>query len=166
MTGLTMGGLALSLAILWANLRPWWKGSRDPKALIPFGSGFSLGALSTMCVGGILGFLAGRLVSIVNGAGDKVVGGTTGTGGSTISTGTLGTLTPEGAAVTFLITCGVFIAWKTAGKTDKRRYAGGAMCGVTLCLTAGIAGALAWVPDVINTAGIMLRTTVEGGGVL
>lgn len=165
--GLTFSGLALSLAILYANFRPWWKGARDPKLLIPFGSGFGLGALGTVCGGGLLGWLAGCSSKLANSGGDKAVRGTTGTASSgAITHGDLGELTPEGAVVVFLLAVGVVLAWRASGKLDKRRMAGGAFCGSTLCLTAGVAGALAWLPDGVNQLGGVLRGAVEGAGLL
>lgn len=165
--GLTLAGLALSLAVLWANLRPWWKSTRDPKLLIPFGSGFGIGALGTVCGGGILGWLAGCSTKLANSGGDKAVRGTTGTASSgAITHGDLGQLTPEGAVIVFLLTVGLVLAWKASGKLDKRRMAGGAFCGSTLCLTAGVAGALAWLPDGVNQLGGVLRGAVEGAGIL
>lgn len=166
-TGLTLSGLALSLAIFYANFRPWWKGTRDPKAAIPFGQGFGIGALGTICTGGILGWLAGCSSRIANTGGDKAVRGTTGTGGSgAVTHGDLGQLTPEGAVIVFLLTVGVVLAWRAAGKTDKKRMFGGTFCGSTLCLTAGVANALNWLPDLVNQLGQVLRTAAEGAGLL
>lgn len=164
---LTLFGLGISLAILFANLRSWWTSpGRDPKMLIPFGANFAWGALATVCAGGLLGWLAGCAAAGTNTAGTRAVGGATGATDSTIARGTLGTLTPEGAVVMFLMTVGVVLAWKAAGKVEKRRMAGGAICGSTLCLTAGVAGLLNWLPAVVNQAGAGLRAAVEGGGVL
>lgn len=165
-TQLTIGGLAIALAVLWANLRPWWKGGRAPKDLIPFGSGFGLGALSTICAGGLLGWLAGCSAGVTNTLGEKAVPGATGTQSSALSKGSLGNLTPEGGAVVFLLTIALVIAWKAAGKLDKRRMFGGLVCGSTLCLTVGVAGLLAWLPQTINAIGQYGRTAIEGGGLL
>jgi hypothetical protein len=164
---LTLTGLVLALVILWMNFRPWWKGPRDPKALIPFGQGFLLGALATVCTGGLLGWLAGCSVGAANDLGDKAVGMTTGNASSAaLARGDLGQLTPEGGVIVFLIACGVVLAWKSAKKDEKKRMGGGAFCGTTLCITAGVAGALNWLPDLINTFGMQLRTMAEGAGVL
>lgn len=165
-TQLTLGGLAIALAVLYANLRPWWKGGRDPKQLAPFGSGFALGALATICAGGLLGWLAGCSAGVTNTVGDKAVPGTTGTTSGALTKGSLGQLTAEGGVVVFLLAVGVVLAWKAAGKLDKRRIAGGMICGTTLCLTAGVAGLLAWLPQVINGAGAAGRAAIEGAGLL
>jgi hypothetical protein len=165
--GLSLAGLALVCAILWANLRPWWKGSRDPEQLRAFGTGGLLGAVSTMCSGGLLGWLSGCAPTAANTAGAKATQGVTGQApGSTVTSGSLGELTPEGAVVVFLITVGTVLAWKAAGKQDKKRMAGGAFCGSCLCLTAGVAGALSFLPDLVNQAGTVLKDGVQGAGLL
>ncbi|MFJ9214246.1 hypothetical protein [Streptomyces sp. NPDC102264] len=166
-TSLTLTGLAISAAIFWLNFRPWWKGSREPKALIPFGSGFALGAVATVCTGGLLGWLAGCSAGVANSAGERGVRAVTGAAGSgALARGDLGQLTPEGAVIVFLMTVGVFLAWKAAGKQDKKRMAGGGFCGATLCVTAGVASLLNWLPGSLNTAGEQLRAAVEGAGIL
>ncbi|MEU8316678.1 MULTISPECIES: hypothetical protein [Actinomycetes] len=165
--GLTLAGLTIALVVLYANVRPWWKGNRDPKQLAPFGQGALLGGLATTCVGGILGWGAKRAANLANSAGDKATLGITGTQAeSPITTARLGTLTPEGAVIVVLILTAVVLAFRAAGKADKRRIAGGAFVGATLCTTAGVAGFLAWVPDSVNTAGTALRSAIEGAGIL
>lgn len=167
MTALSLFGLTISLAVLGANLRTWWKSpGRDPKTLGPFAGGFTLGALATVCAGGVLGLLAGCGTDLTNTAGGRAVGGTTGSTDSTLASGTLGTLTPEGAMVVFLLTVGVVITWRAAGKEIKRRMAGGLLCGATLCATAGIASLLNWLPGTANAIGQGIRAAVEGGGIL
>ncbi|MFI9079135.1 hypothetical protein ACIGW8_22140 [Streptomyces sioyaensis] len=166
-TSLSLGGLALSLVVAYANLWPWWKAGHDPKKLIPFGQGFGLGAVSTICAGGLLGVLAGCSAGAGNRGGDKVLGGVTGTrGGGALARGDLGHLTPEGGVVVLLMTVGVVMAWKAAGKQDKRKIAGGAFVGSTLCLTAGAASMLAFLPEAINGLGTSGRAALEGAGIL
>lgn len=166
--GLSLAGLALTLAVTWANLRPWWKGSRDPKALAPFGSGFLLGALSTMCTGGLMGWLAGCTPGVTNGVGDKAVAAVTGRGGSTtLAHGSLGALEPNGAILVFLATVAIVLGWRAAGKQDKKRTFGGALVGTTLCVTAGVASLLNWLPALVNQGGDQLVAAVNGfGGIL
>lgn len=165
---LTLAGLALTAVILWANLRPWWTGSRDPKMLAAFGKGAALGVLGAMCTGGLLGLLAGCAPSVGNQAGSKAVGAVTGTqGGSALARGSLsGSLTEEGAVVVFLIAVGVVFAWRKAGKDDKKRMAGGVYCGASLCATAGVAGALGFLPGLVNGAGEQVRAAIDSAGVL
>ncbi|MGW1071547.1 hypothetical protein [Streptomyces sp. NPDC002537] len=165
-TPLTYTGAAISLAIGYLNLRPWWKSGRDPKQLLPFAGMFLLGSVSTMCAGGILGWLSGCSATGLNKAGEKAVSSATGSSPGALAHGSLGALDQNGAVVVFLATVAAGAAWKAAGKLDKRRMASGAVCGSSLTLTAGVAGALAWLPGVVNAAGLSLRTALEGGGIL
>lgn len=164
-TGLSLTGLALALVVLYANFRRWWTGKRDPKDLAHFGQGFALGALATACSGGILGWLATCAPGAANAGGDKGVSGLTGISPSTpLTRGSIGSLTAEGAVIVALATFVVVLSWKAAKKDEKKRLAGGAFCGSTLCITAGIAGLLTWLPTMVNTFGMQLRTIAEGQG--
>ncbi|MBW5420290.1 hypothetical protein GKQ77_01725 [Streptomyces sp. BG9H] len=166
-TGLTLAGLAIVLVVLWANLRPWWRGDRDPAKLKSFGTGSLLGALATMCGGGVLGWLAGCAPTLANNGGGKGVQGVTGqTPQATVTQGALGQLTPEGAVIVFLVFCGTIFAYRSAGKDERKRMVGGIFCGVCLCLTAGVASALNWVPDLVNQGGTVLVDGIEGAGLL
>lgn len=166
-TGLSLAGLAITLTIAWANLRPWWKGNRDPKALIPFGSGFLLGALSTMCSGGLLGWLAGCTPQVTNAVGDKAVRGVTGTSNATaLVRHPLGSLTPDGAILVFLFAVAVVLAWRAAGKQERKRMSGGAWVGSTLCVTAGVASLLNWLPGLVNGGAAQIHAALNGSGAL
>ncbi|MFF4403808.1 hypothetical protein [Streptomyces sp. NPDC001404] len=162
-TQLTFPGAAVGLALMYLSLRTWWKGGRHPKDLLPFAGMFLLGSLSTMCAGGVLGWLAGCSAVGVNQGGAKAVGVTTGTQSGALAHGSLGALTPDGAVIVFLCSVAAGAAWKAAGKLDKRKMIAGGVCGATLTLTAGVAGALVWLPGVVNTLGASLRTALGGG---
>ncbi|MEU4348290.1 hypothetical protein [Streptomyces sp. NPDC023838] len=162
--GLSLAGLAITLGVLYANIRPWWKGSRDPKQLAPFGLGALLGAMSTMCAGGLLGWLSGCAPRVANSTGDKAVSVTTGSASSApLPRGSLGALSPDGAVIVFLATVVVVLAWRAAGKADKKRILGGAWCGACLCITAGVASLLNSLPSLVNQAGAQLHALVAGG---
>lgn len=163
-TQLTLLGLAVTVVVLYANLRTWWTGSRDFKTIAPFATYFCFGGAMTMCVGGLLGFLAGCAAGTTNTAGEKGVPRVTGTGGGgALASGTLGQLTPEGGVVVFIATAALVFAWRAAGKNVKRRMVGGAWCGATLCMTAGVAGLMQWLGPAINQLGATLRGIVESG---
>jgi hypothetical protein len=144
----TTGGLGLALVILYANLKPWWKSNdRDPRLLGPFTAGFSLGALSTLCAGGVLGVLATWTANTNNRVGGHVVPGSTGQPQSTLARGQMGQLSPGGGLVVFILAVAVVLAWRATGKGEpgkvlRRRMAGGVLCGLTLALTVGVAGLL------------------------
>ncbi|MCX5587564.1 hypothetical protein [Streptomyces erythrochromogenes] len=163
---LTLAGAAISLAVLYANLRTWKKANWDPKAIGPFAAHFLLGALATVCVGGLLGFLAGCTVQGANGAGARAVPGATGTPDAGLARGTMGQLSPEGGLVVFLLTVALGLAWKASSKDVKKRAAGGLFCGATLCVTAGVASLLDGLPGVANGVGVAIRAALEGQGVL
>ncbi|MEU8671394.1 hypothetical protein AB0C71_31420 [Streptomyces anulatus] len=151
--GLSLAGVAAALAILWANLRPWWKGGRDPKALIPYGSGWLLGSLSTVCAGGALGWGAAGIAGLLSTGGDTAVGSLVGTGAAALASRRMGALTPEGGIVVALVLVVVGILFKVSGKQDKRRIVGGVITGAVLGFLPGIAAQLGFLPDAANYVG-------------
>jgi hypothetical protein len=151
---LSLGGVALALAILWLNLRPWWKGGRDPKALLPYASGAGLGSLATICVGGALGWGAAGIAGILTAGGNTGVSKVTGTSGATrMPTGRMGVLTSEGGVVVCLLLVGVVLLHKTSGKQDKRRILGGFISFAVLGFLPGVASLLGWWPNLVNNIG-------------
>ncbi|MFI1728200.1 hypothetical protein ACH40E_02955 [Streptomyces acidicola] len=166
-TTLTLGGLLAALLVLAANLYPWWTGNREVKQLAAFGKGFGAAACAAACPGGILGWAHSRSGTVANGAGERTGSAATGTaptGG--LTSGQLVGLGSTGAVIAVLAVFLVFLSYKAAGKKDKRRIVGGAFVGSTLLLTAGVAGALAWLPGALNAAGDAVKTAVEGAGIL
>lgn len=151
--GLSLAGVAAALAIMWANFRPWWKGGRDPKALIPYGSGWLLGALSTVCAGGALGWGAAGIAGLLSRGSDTAVGSVIGTGAAALATHRMGTLTPAGGIVVALVLVAVIILHKASGKQDGRRIIGGIITGAVLGFLPGIAAHLDWLPETANAVG-------------
>jgi hypothetical protein len=150
---LTVGGLAVGLAITGVNLWHWWKSpGRDPKNLAPFGGAFVLGGLSTLC-GGLLGTLGGWTAGANNAAGRHAVTSVAGGRAGTVAHKAAGTLTPGGALATTLIAVGVFVTWRAASKQLKRKLAGGWWAGATLTLSAGMAGLFVHVVTLVNSVG-------------
>lgn len=166
-TALSLGGIVLAAAILYANFRPWWKSpGRDPKALIPFSSGATLGAMATICIGGLLGWGAAGIAGIITKVGDKAVSGTVGTGGAPVAHGSMGSLAPEGGAVVFLLFIGVLMLYRSSGKLDKRRTIGGFVCGATLAFLPGVAGLLAFLPEAANWTGASVLASLNSESLL
>jgi hypothetical protein len=164
---LTLGGLLLALIILTFNLYPWWRGGREMKQLAAFGKGATAGVCAAMCPGGILGWSHSRSGTVGNGVGERTGTALTGTTQSqSLTTGQLVGLGTTGAAVVVLVVLVVSLAYKEAGKKDRRRIFGGAYVGSTLCLTAGVAGALAWLPGATNGIGDAIVAFFQGAGVL
>lgn len=164
---LTLGGLLAALLVLTANLYPWYTGSRELKQLAAFGKGFFAAACAAACPGGILGWAHSRSGTVANGAGSRAGQAATGTTpASGLTTGQLVGLSTTGAVVVVVAVFLVFLSYKSAGKKDKRRIVGGAFVGSVLLLTAGVAGALKWLPGALNAAGDGVVAAVQGAGVL
>jgi hypothetical protein len=162
MTALSFAGVAVALLITWANIRPWWKGGRDPKALVPYGSALLLGLLATMCIGGLLGWGADGIAGLVTKSGDTAVSAAAGTAGAQVATTRLGTLTQAGGVVVTAYTGGMLVAFKAAGKLDKRRMAGGVITGAVLGILPGVVLLLDWLPTGVNDLGAYAKAMVEG----
>lgn len=153
-TSITLAGLTAALIVLLYNLRPWWASNRDAKQLVAFGKGSALGIVSAACPGGILGWLHTHSGGAANTAGGRITSGATGVHASApVAHRALGGLGPAGACVVAVLAVCVLIAWKAAGKKDKWRIIGGAFVASVLCLTAGVIGALTWVPGLLNSVG-------------
>lgn len=166
-TTLTLGGLLAALLVLIANLHPWWTGNREMKMLAPFGKGFAAAACAAACPGGLLGWAHSRAGTVANGAGERTGAVTTGTSSASgITSGQLVGLGATGAVIAVAVVFLVCLAYKAAGKKDKKRIIGGAFVGSVLLLTAGVAGALAWLPSLLNEIGVAVVDTVQGAGIL
>ncbi|MGI3198426.1 hypothetical protein ACRJ4B_16040 [Streptomyces sp. GTA36] len=166
-TTLTLGGLLAALVVLVFNLHPWYRGGREMKQLAAFGKGFAATALAAACPGGVLGWTHTHAGGVANGAGGSIGKGATGlTSTGAVTSGRLGGLGVTGAIVVVLGVLLVVLAYKTAGKADKRRIVGGAFVGSTFLLTAGVAGALTWLPGALNGAGDAVVAAFQGAGLL
>jgi hypothetical protein len=164
--GLSLGGVAIALAILWLNLRPWWKGGRDPKALLPYASGAGLGSLATICIGGALGWGAAGIAGVLTSGGNTGVEKVTGTSGAApMPIGRMGTLTQEGGVVVCLLLVGVVALYKSSGKLDKRRIVGGFVSFAVLGFLPGMAALLGWWPDLVNNIGTHGRALLVTGDI-
>ncbi|MFE1735240.1 hypothetical protein ACFW6X_34735 [Streptomyces bacillaris] len=152
-TGLSLAGVAIALVIMWANFRPWWRGNRDPKALVPFGAGWLLGALATVCVGGALGWGAAGITGLLSKGGNTAVGSLVGTGPAALASTRMGSLTPAGGIVVCLVLAGVIILHRASGKLDRRRIIGGIATGAVLGVLPGVAAQLGWLPETANMLG-------------
>jgi hypothetical protein len=163
-TQLTYGGLGIALAILALNLYGFWTvGKRDPKHLGPFAGAFCMGTLATLCIGGLLGWIAGTATAGTNTGGDRAVPGVTGQNGADIPAGTAGQLTPGGALLVFLLSVVFVVALKGAAKKATRRMIGGLICGICLAYTAAGAGLLdSTLTPLVNAAGDRLLGVFGG----
>ncbi|MFC9606084.1 hypothetical protein ACFTTN_21795 [Streptomyces niveus] len=159
-TPLTVGGLAVGLSVLVWYLGRWWhaqknvKGSKDWKALAPFGSGILLGILAASCAGGLLGTIAGWTRGLSNTGGDKVVTGATGASAQSLPTAGIPPLTSGGALLAVVAFVALLALWKKIKETSRKPLGFGSVCGCTLFMSSRIAGsvALALIP-LVNSAG-------------
>ncbi|MFE6103200.1 hypothetical protein ACFVQ4_25030 [Streptomyces laurentii] len=159
---LSFAGVGVALLVLWANLRPWWKGGRDPKALIPYGTALLLGLIATMCIGGLLGWGAAGIAGLVTHGSDKAVSAAAGTSSASMATSRLGALTAPGGVTATAYFIGMIILWKGAGKQDKRRMLGGLITGAVLGFLPGVVLLLGWLPDTVNGIGEYVKGIFEG----
>ncbi|MFJ5176693.1 hypothetical protein ACIP68_23010 [Streptomyces griseoviridis] len=166
-TTLSLGGLLAALLVLYANLRPWWVGNREMKQLTAFSKGLTAALCAAACPGGILGWTKNRTGGLANSAGET--GGQAATGTSqaqTIAGGQLTGLVATGALVVVLAVYAAVVAWRAAGKADRRRIVGGAFVGTVASLTAGVAGALYWLPGFLNGIGDAIVGVAQGVNLL
>lgn len=166
-TTLTLGGLLAALIVLAANLHPWWTGNREMKQLKAFGQGFVAAACAAACPGGILGWAHSHTGAAANKAGESTSSAAAGSSStSNLTTGQLTGLSATGAVIVVVTVFLVSLSYKGAGKKDKKRLLGGAFVGSAFLLTAGVAGALNWVPAALNGIGDATVALVQGAGIL
>jgi hypothetical protein len=159
---LTISGAALSAGVLVVNIRSWWGGKREIKAALPFGGGLITGASWMLCTGGLLGWVAWGSTEAHSAAGDWALEKTTGQSGGALAAGSMGALTPAGAAMVVISLIVGGVVWKAAGKGDKKKIVGGLAVGTTLTATAGFAQLMQWVPDIYNTVGAGVVDVLNG----
>lgn len=163
LTGASLAACLIAIAVMAVYLRKWWTGGRAIKDLMAMVQGFVNGALATICLGGLGGWVAGCARQTAGGVGGKAISATTGTdAGAPLATASLGRLTPEGGCVVFLLLVLLVISYKAASKDDKGRLVGFLFAGMVLCVTAGVAGMLDGLPDLVNSLGLSGRNAIEG----
>ncbi|WP_264203536.1 hypothetical protein [Streptomyces bambusae] len=160
--GLSLAGVAVGIIILIANLRPWWNGGRDPKALLPFVSGWTLGALATVCTGGALGWGAHGIAGLISRAGNTATEAVAGTSAAPVETARAGTLTGPGGVAVVVYLAYVVLLYRSSGQQDSRRILGGVATGAILGLLPGIAAMLGWLPGTANGLGTWAYGLVRG----
>ncbi|MGK5728948.1 hypothetical protein [Streptomyces sp. URMC 124] len=164
-TALTLGGIAAALAILYANLRSWWKGKRDWKAILPFAGGGILGGLATVCIGGALGWGAVGAAAMLSEGGDSAVHTVVGTGGAPVARASAGTLTGPGGVVVFLIFVAVAILFKASSAKDRWRIVGGFSTFAALGVLPAVAGVILHLVLGVNAVGDWGLNALNGGSV-
>ncbi|MFD8687827.1 hypothetical protein [Streptomyces sp. NPDC059651] len=154
-TGVSLAASAAAAVILVIQLRKWWRGGRAFKDLVHTVQGFLMGGIASVCVGGLGGWLAGCTRQIANGGSSKIVTGVTGApSSSSVTTGSLGQLSEEGGVVVCILFVLVIVGYMSASKEEKGRLLAAMAAGMILCVTAGVAGMLDGLPDLLNALGL------------
>ncbi|MFE2728375.1 hypothetical protein [Kitasatospora sp. NPDC059327] len=157
---LSYGGLGLAVAVLALTAFRWWRRGHQLPNLTALLGGLTIGLLSALCAGGILGFTARHLTAdATNPLGNKV----TGTGPANLLTqaGPSGMTAGGGIATTLLLLITV-LAWRCCDNQLRRQIAAGAFSGSALGLAGGISGlaALTLIPAV-NALGDQVLAAVH-----
>lgn len=159
-TVISTAGFALGLALLGHELWRWHKGggggkgkkgapteatgpAKDPKALIPLGSGFVCGVLMIACPAGLLGTLADFLRWGGNSVGDVAMKWLTGTASQQLGTAATPRIDSYGAVTVTAVFVSLWLARKGIAKTIKGKWWKGVLIGVLLCVSTGMAAMLA-----------------------
>lgn len=153
-TTISTAGFALGLALLGTELWRWHKGgkgkgddgggaAKDPKALIPLGSGIICGVLMIACPAGLLGFLADFLRWGGNGVGDITMKWLTGAQSAALGTAATPRIDGYGAVVVTALFLSLWFMRKSFAKLVKGRWKKGVLVGVLLSVSTGVAAIVA-----------------------
>lgn len=160
-TSISVGTLTIALVLIILNFRTFLKGGKKFGVLLP-GTGSAItGSSAALCVGGAFGHAA----SVVAGAGvsaGAIVPWATGTEEDDIASGTTAGLTTSGSIAVFIIVTLWIVAFRSAGKADRKRMVGGIFCGICLTYTAGVAGLVDdYLIPAYNTIGDQVKEFFE-----
>ncbi|MFF5451860.1 hypothetical protein ACFY40_11545 [Streptomyces sp. NPDC012950] len=177
-TTITAAGLAVAIALIGNELYRWWKGGtggapaaaggggggRNPKALIPFGSGIGFGTLMVACPAGLLGTGAGFLRWGGNSFGDFLMRSFTGQTSTTIASGAAPALDGNGALVVTAIVLLLILLRKAFAKVAKGKFWKGVLTGTLIGIGTGVFAVVGQlvIPSV-NTLGAQLLGAVVNG---
>lgn len=167
MNYVTFGGVTVGLCLLAWHLTTWYPGYKALRSspldhagrLMPFLVAWCYGCLTTLGIGGLIGWISGMALWISNWIGDVALfWGVGNEMGMVAHGGTVIPLGPTGAAFVLIATV-VFLA-----AVKKSRYSSelkaGAWCGICLGTSAGVAGLAAaplaqaamWIGDAVYGA--------------
>ncbi|MET7711023.1 hypothetical protein [Streptomyces sp. NPDC005407] len=154
----SLGGVIFGLSVLAWNVTRWWSGSKkhrlsDLRELGPFALCALYGMLLILATGGLLSSLADVALWGTSAAGDAALEYGVGANTPDVTRSQHIALTDGGAGVVIIGTVILVAVW-----TRKRGFrwdlAFSILCGISLGLASGIAGAFGWVlGPVVNTAG-------------
>jgi hypothetical protein len=161
----TAGGVTLGLYLLARRLIPWWPGLKglmsDPRGavvdLIPFAFGWAYGALVTVSVMGLIGWIGDTIVWVSSWLGDAALWIGVGADAGVSAQGNYLPLTTQGTYIVLLLTGIVLLVIKFRKSGPEMKL--GTWCGALLGTSAGVAGFTA-VP--LAQAANWLGATVYG----
>jgi hypothetical protein len=145
----TFGGVTVGLCLLGYQLATWWPGRKslmkDPvkhaSRLLPFLASWCYGCLTTLGVGGLVGWISGTVLGLSNWLGDvALVWGVGGAGGQSAARATYIPLSGPGLGIVLILTVVFVAAVKKAGEDATGMLKRGAWCGICLGTSAGVAG--------------------------
>jgi hypothetical protein len=177
-TALTTAGLAVGIGLLAVEHVRWWRGgggaaaaakgapgggggaAKDPKALIPFWFGVTVGTLAVACPAGMLGTGAGVLRWGGNGLGGWVMSTMTGQQATTVAHASAPRLDGYGALVVTALVIGLVLLRKQFAKVPKGKWWRGVWAGTLLAIGTGT---FAMIGDTVVPAVNGLGAWVIGG---
>lgn len=148
MNYITYGGVTIGLGLLGWELVSWWPGlkalKKDPTRhaarLLPFLLSWCYGCLTTLGVGGAVGWVSGAILGLSNWLGDvALVWGVGGQSGQ-VSAAAYKPLSGPGLGIVLILTAVFLAAVKKASDDTAGVLKRGAWCGITLGTSAGVAG--------------------------
>ncbi|MFJ4617406.1 hypothetical protein [Streptomyces sp. NPDC088812] len=149
MNYVTFGGVTVGLILLGYELVTWWPGlkalKKDPvkhaSRFLPYLASWSYGCLTTLGVGGAVGFISGTVLGLSNWLGDAaLVWGVGGAGGQSAARATFLPLSGPGLGIVLILTACFVAAVKKAGEEQAGVLKRGAWCGICLGTSSGVAG--------------------------
>ena len=149
MNYVTYGGVTVGLILLGYELVSWWPGRKalmkDPvkhaSRLLPFLLSWAYGCLTTLGVGGAVGWVSGAILDLSNWLGDvALVWGVGGTGGQAAARATIHPHSGPGLGKVLIHTACFAAPVKKAAEDQASVMKRGAWCGITLGTSAGVAG--------------------------
>ncbi|MCX4970801.1 hypothetical protein OHA98_39870 [Streptomyces sp. NBC_00654] len=135
---LSLGGLALTVAVLVFTLVRWWRGGCRAPSAAAIAGGLLVGLLAALCSGGLLGWAARRLVArVTNPLGDAASGD-----GSSwlLPEAAPSGMTADGGVATTVLLAVVLLAWRCCDNQLRRQIAAGAVVGSAAGLVGGASG--------------------------
>lgn len=151
----SLGGVTVGLSILGWNVTTWWAGSKKHnfRDLVPFILCVLYGMLLILSTGGLLGWLSNFALWGSSEIGDAALEYVVGGGSPNATRGAHLILTDGGHAFVIVATVVLIAVW-TRKKGFRWDLALSIVCGISLGLSSGVAGAAGFIlSPVVSTAG-------------